>query len=97
MHQVFKEPQNVIDCLSDLMIRVNPIYEPTFDLEPRLRGRLWRARLHFTWPIPFQVMGESTDRERARHYACLEACQMFQVRAKIRVCVVHRDFATWLR
>lgn len=78
LHKVFSDPENLLSSLINIMVNIDPMQLPTIDIEPRLGGRLWRACIKFTWPVAFQVVGESTEQTRARHYAYLEACKMFQ-------------------
>lgn len=86
LHKVFSDPENLLSSLINIMVNIDPMQLPTIDIEPRLGGRLWRACIKFTWPVAFRVMGESTEQTRARHYAYLEACKMFQVKKKIICC-----------
>ncbi len=75
----FPDPSDTLKKILEPSYKINNQLKPRLLFERRFCNRIWRARLEIEWPRKFYVVGQSDNRERAEHYAYLEACSMLKV------------------
>ena len=76
----FPEPSKLITEIYQPLVETNKERAPVFSIVPKLNGRLWKAHLHFNFPIRFYATGIHSDLEQAKENTYLEACRMCKVK-----------------